>query len=176
MPRHLLLIGLPGAGKSTVGRLLAERLGSHCTDIDPILERATGMTVAELFAEEGEPWFREREHRAVLESLGLPPHVVAPGGGWAAQPGQLEAAMAAGRPMPIHLAVDPAVAAARLAGGAGGTARPLLAGDPAARLTELAARRRLFYQRATVEVEVSDRTPEEVADLLMAIAKSKAGW
>ncbi len=173
MRRHLLLIGLPGAGKSTVGRLLAERLGSHCTDIDPILERATGLTVAELFAEEGEPSFRVREHRAVLEALGLPPHVVAPGGGWAVEPGQLEEAVAAGRPIPIHLAVDPAVAAARLAGG---PSRPLLAGDPRSRLTALAAHRRPFYQRAPVEVDVSDRSPAEVADLLVAIARSEAGW
>src|SRR5690606_22936826 len=87
MPRHLLLIGLPGAGKSTAGRLLAERLGTHCTDIDPMIERATGRSVAELFEEEGEESFRDREHLAVVQALALPPHVVAPGGGWAARPG-----------------------------------------------------------------------------------------
>ena len=89
--RHLVLIGLPGAGKSTVGRLLAERLETHWTDIDPVIERATGLSIAELFAEEGEAAFRAREHQAVIEALLLPPHVVTPGGGWAAEPGNLEA-------------------------------------------------------------------------------------
>ncbi len=172
MRRHLLLIGLPGAGKSTVGRALAERLGTHCTDIDPIIERATGLPVAEVFVEEGEPAFREREHRAVLEALRLPPHVVAPGGGWAAQPGQLEAAL--DRVLAIHLAVDPRVAATRLAGG---PTRPLLAGDdPERRLRALADLRKPFYQRAAVELDVSHRTAAETADLLLAIAKDKAGW
>jgi shikimate kinase len=175
MRRHLVLIGLPGAGKSTVGRLLAERLGTHCTDVDPILERATGLSIAELFTTEGEPAFREREHRAVIEALGLPPHVVAPGGGWAAQPRQLEET--SDRAVAIHLAVDPLVAARRLAEAGMAATRPLLAGpDPGARLAELAAERAASYARAPVAVDVSRRTAEETADLLMAIAKSKAGW
>lgn len=106
MPRHLFLIGLPGAGKTTTGRLVAARLDTHCTDIDPIIERATGMTIAELFEEEGEAAFRTREHLAVLQALGLPPHVVTPGGGWAVQPGNL--AEVRDRALVIHLAVDPA--------------------------------------------------------------------
>lgn len=171
MKRHLILVGLPGAGKSTVGRLLADRLGTHCTDIDPNIERATGLTIAELFAEEGEAAFRVREHRAVLEALVLPPHVVAPGGGWAAQSGNLAAT--APRAVAVHLAVTPAEAARRL-GGAG--TRPLLAPDPLRRLLDLDAERRAAYQRADLAIDVTGRPAEEVADLLLDLARAKAGW
>ncbi len=172
MPRHLLLIGLPGAGKTTIGRLVADQLDTHCTDIDPIIERATGMTIAGLFAEEGEAAFRTREHLAVLQSLGLPPHVVTPGGGWAAQPGNL--AEVSDRALVIHLAVDPAVAARRLAATA--ATRPLLAGDPAGRLVTLAAERAPWYRQAPATVDVSDLTADAAADAVLALARATAGW
>lgn len=172
MPRPLFLIGLPGAGKTTTGRLVAARLDTHCTDIDPIIERATGMTIAELFEAEGEPAFRTREHLAVLQSLGLPPHVVTPGGGWAAQPGNLEEI--AGRILAIYLAVDPAVAAGRLV--ADSNARPLLAGDPVGRLKTLAAERAPWYRKAHATVDVSHQTAEAAAEAVLALARTRAGW
>ncbi len=172
MPRHLILIGLPGAGKTTIGRLVAGRLDTHCTDVDPIIERATGMTIAELFAEEGEAAFRTREHLAVLQSLGMPPHVVTPGGGWAVQPGNL--AEVSDRAVVIHLAVDPVVAARRLAGDA--IARPLLAGDPTGRLTALAAERAVWYGKAHAVVEVSELNPDATAEAVVQLARARAGW
>ena len=172
MSLHLILIGLPGAGKSTVGRLLADRLETHFTDIDPNLARATGLSIADLFVEEGEPSFRVREHRAVLEALGLPPHVIAPGGGWAAQPGNQEAA--AERAFSIHLAVSPREAAVRLAGD---RSRPLLVGGrPADRLATLMAERVDWYQRARAAIEVDGRSPDDLADQLAAVARREAGW
>ena len=172
MPRHLVLIGLPGAGKTTTGRLVAARLETHCTDIDPVIERATGMTIAELFEEEGEAAFRAREQLAVLQSLGLPPHVVTPGGGWAVQPGNL--AEVANRVFAIHLAVDPAVAAVRLSADA--NTRPLLAGDPVRRLQTLAADRAPWYRQAPVTVDVSHLTADAAADAVLELARARAGW
>ncbi len=172
MPRHLILIGLPGAGKTTVGRLVAARLDTHCTDIDPIIERATGMTIAELFEEDGEAAFRAREHLAVLQSLGLPPHVVTPGGGWAAQPGNLDEV--ADRALVIHLVVDPMVAAVRL--GADAAARPLLATDPAGRLEALATERAPWYAKAHAMVDVSGQTAGSAALAVLALARAHAGW
>ena len=172
MPRHLVLIGLPGAGKTTIGRLVAARLDTHCTDTDPMIERATGMSVAELFQEEGEPAFRAREHLAVLQALGLPPHVVTPGGGWAAEPGNL--AEVADRVFAIHLIVSPAVAAARL--GAESRARPLLARDAVGRLGALATERAPAYAKAHATVDVSEQTAEAAADAVLALARTRAGW
>lgn len=172
MPRHLLLIGLPGAGKTTTGRLVAARLDTHCTDIDPIIERAAGMSIAELFEEEGEATFRAREHLAVLQSLGLPPHVVTPGGGWAVQPGNLDEV--ADRALVIHLAVDPAVAAARL--GAEARLRPLLAADPVHRLETFATERAPWYRKAHATVEVSQQTAQSAAAAVLELARTQAGW
>ncbi|MBM4188970.1 MAG: shikimate kinase [Gemmatimonadetes bacterium] len=172
MRRHLVLVGLPGAGKSTAGRLLAARLDSHLSDIDLVLVRATGLSVAEQIAEAGEADFRAREHQAVVEALGLPPHVIAPGGGWAARPGRL-ATLGEGS-LAVHLDVAPAVAAARLA--ADPIARPLLAGDLGGRLEQLALDRAPWYRAAPVTIDVTGRTAAEVADLLLEVAKSRAGW
>lgn len=172
MPRHLVLIGLPGAGKTTTGRLVAARLGTHCTDIDPIIERATGMTIAELFETEGEAAFRAREHLALLQSLGLPPHVVTPGGGWAAQPGNLDEV--ANRIFAIHLVVDPEIAADRLGADAG--TRPLLALDAGGRLRTLAAERAPWYGKADATVDASHQTAEAAADAVLALARIRAGW
>ena len=94
MKRHVLLIGLPGAGKTTVGRLVAERLHAGFVDIDTILIRKEGKPIAMIFAEKGEPAFRVMERTAVEAALANQPAVIVPGGGWAAQPGALEAAKA----------------------------------------------------------------------------------
>ena len=92
MKKHIVLIGLPGAGKSTVGRIVAERLHAGFVDIDTILIRKEGKPIAMIFAEKGEPAFREMERKEVAAALAHEPAVIVPGGGWAAQPGALDGA------------------------------------------------------------------------------------
>ena len=92
MKRHLVLIGLPGAGKSTVGRMLAEKLHTGYVDIDSVLIRKEGKPITMIFAEKGEQAFREMERKEVEAALEHEPAVIVPGGGWAAQPGQLDGA------------------------------------------------------------------------------------
>ncbi len=96
MPRHIVLVGLPGAGKSSVGKLVAEALNTFVIDIDALLVREMGMPVSQIIGMVGEPRFREMERDAVKAAQARDPCVIVPGGGWAAQPGQLDGAKQAG--------------------------------------------------------------------------------
>ncbi len=153
---HLVLVGLPGAGKSTVGPLLARRLGLPFVDLDREIERLAGLSVPRIFAERAEVAFRELERRATRALRGATPAVLAPGGGWIANPG----AAATLRPPAriIHLRLSAEAALARL-----GTAvreRPLLAGpEPLEALRRLAAERGPLYHSMSdhvVDVELLD--------------------
>lgn len=79
--RSIVLVGLMGSGKSTIGRRLAQRLGMAFADADDEIERAAGMTISDIFARFGEPYFREGERRVIARMLGGKPHVLATGGG-----------------------------------------------------------------------------------------------
>ncbi len=172
MKRHILLIGLPGSGKTTVGRLVAEKLQVGLVDIDAILNRKEGKPIAMIFAEKGEPAFREMERKEVEAALANQPAVIAPGGGWAAQPGALEAAKPAA--FIIYLKTRPETAASRAA--PSGT-RPMLMGeDPEAQMKVLIKDREPFYLKADAKVETDKQTPEQVAAEVLRLAQTSAGW
>jgi shikimate kinase len=158
--RPIVLVGLPGSGKSTVGPRAALLLATGFSDIDLLVSRAAGIPVAEIFARDGEAAFRSLERAAMERVLSEPPHVIAPGAGWVAEPGNLEAA---GDAVLLYLEISPAAAAARLAGDA---TRPLLAGsDPVARLTGMLETRERWYRRAALTIPASG-SPESVAALV----------
>lgn len=160
-PRALVLVGLPGAGKSTVGALVARAIGRPFVDLDARVETVAGASVPELFRTRGEAAFRRLEHEALLAALREPGAVIAAGGGWAVGPGHLEAARAAGARL-AWLAVTPAVALARIRDPGG---RPLLdVADPAGRLDALLEARRPYYGRADLTV------PNDGADAAVAAA------
>jgi shikimate kinase len=169
--RHVVLVGLPGAGKSAAGRLAAEALGCSFCDLDARVEAGTGMSITELFARRGERAFRDAEREELGRALAEPAQVVAAGGGWAAQPGNLERAR--GRAVTVHLVCAPETAAARLVGAGD---RPLLTGDLAAGLRRLAADRAAYYARADAAVPTDGRTVEAVAGDIVALARSAGGW
>jgi shikimate kinase len=174
-PPVVVLVGLSGAGKSTVGGLLARRWECPFIDLDREIERDAGRSVAEIFRREGETGFRVREAALTRRLRPAAPSVVAVGGGWMARPELRDAWPGAVR---VWLRVDPAEAALRLAGTEEG--RPLLAGDDAeARLAALLADRLPAYGLAEYTVDASRRTPEEaarvVADLLEARAEPPGG-
>lgn len=167
-PRHLVLIGLMGSGKSTVGERCAERLEIPFVDTDAAVEADTGRTVPELFAT-GESAFRAEERRVVAAiAARREPHVVACGGGVVLDPTNAAALRANGTV--VWLRATPATLAARVGDGAG---RPLLAGaDVEVRLTELAAARADAYAAAAdAVVDTDGRTLGDVATAVLAAAR-----
>ena len=140
-------------GKSTAGRSAAAQLGVAFVDLDAVIEREQDTTIAKFFEARGEPAFREIERDVALRVMSSEVGVVAPGGGWAAQPGALDQARA--RCFVVYLRTEPNEAARRV----GKTAtRPLLAGaDPDDRMRELLAVREAFYLRAEAVVATDGR-------------------
>ena len=172
MKRHILLLGLPGSGKITTGRLVAERLGAAFVDSDNIIVRKMQMPISRIFAEYGEPKFRQLEAETMASALAGPPAIIAPGGGWAAQPGQLEAART--NCLIIYLRTM-AITAAKRAGGDG--TRPLLVGeDPVEVMRQLLKEREPYYVQADCEVKSDVKPAAQVADEIVALAKEHAGW
>jgi shikimate kinase len=171
--RHLLLVGLSGSGKSTVGQLLADGLRTTLFDIDQLLVRQMGMPVSQMFGMLGEPEFRRMERDAVAAAWAAEgPSVIVPGAGWAAQPGQMEAGRA--HSLTIYLECPPRVAARRLEQG---EARPLLAGvDPEQRLEAQLKDREPYYRLADYEVAAGKRPAAEVAAEITELARRHGGW
>jgi shikimate kinase len=170
--RHVVLVGLPAAGKSTVGAAAAELLRAECVDIDAQITRRLGMPVAMIIGSQGESRFRDLEREAMAAALAEPPAVIVPGGGWAAQPGALEAARQ--RAFIIYVSV-PVVDAAERAGA--GEDRPLLKGhSPVQRMRALLEEREQFYRQADAEVRNPNGAQTEAATEIARLARSHAGW
>lgn len=171
----IVLVGLRGGGKTTVGRLVAAELGWPFADSDARVEQVAGQSVAEIFATEGESGFRRRESAALAELLGAGPRVLATGGGAVHSASNRELM----RPhFVVWLRADPPVLAARLLSDPRTAAtRPALTGLPLeAELRELAARREEFYRDvATREVDAGRLSPESVAGDILRFWDERGG-
>lgn len=155
------LIGPPGAGKSTVGALLAEQLGVSLHDTDAAVETATGRTISDIFVQDGEPAFRALERAEVVRALREEDGVLALGGGAVMQEEIAAALRGAGAPV-VFLDVTIADASRRVGFDA---SRPLLLVNPRASWTRLMEARRPTYESlATLRVPTGGRTPEEIVD------------
>ncbi|GAA2587447.1 shikimate kinase [Streptomyces tubercidicus] len=158
----VVLIGPPGAGKSTVGALLAERLGVGYRDTDADIVATAGRPIAEIFIDEGEPYFRDLERAAVRDALDGHPGVLALGGGAILDEGTRK--LLTGLPV-VFLDVQLADAVKRVGLDA---PRPLLAVNPRKQWRELMERRRpLYTEVARAVIDTAERTPEQVAEAIL---------
>jgi len=161
-----VIVGPPGAGKSTVGPAVADLLGVSFTDTDDIIEERAGKPIPEIFFDEGEEHFRELERDAIATALDSFTGVLGLGGG--AILNESTRAALAGQTV-VFLSVELADAVKRVGLGAG---RPLLSVNPRATLKYLMDQRRPLYASvATHTIKTDGRSPQEVAEELAALLK-----
>jgi shikimate kinase len=151
----IVLVGFMGAGKTTVGRLLAAKLGLPFTDSDLVIEERAGKPVRQIFADEGEPAFRQLEHEVIADLVGGQGSVLALGGGAAVHPGTRR--LLAAVPV-VYLRVSYAEAISRVGGDRG---RPMLARPDVEQV--YAERDPLYAAAASCVIDTDRRAPEEIA-------------
>jgi len=167
----IVLVGMMGAGKSSIGRRLAARLGIAFADADAEIELAAGMSIADIFEAHGEPSFRSGEARVIARLLEHGPQVLATGGGAFMNP-QTRANIH-GKGISVWLKAEPDVLARRLRRRSD---RPLLkTADPMATLTDLLAERNPIYGEANIVVVSRDVSHEIIVDEIVSALRCKLG-
>ncbi len=166
-PRRIVLTGFMGSGKSTVGPLLAERLGWRFVDADEAIVAEAGCTIPEIFAREGETRFRERERAAIERLAGEDALVLALGGGAIESEATRSLLVETPETLLIHLEVELATTLERCRGTE--HLRPILADG--ANLASRYERRLPLYRTAHVSIAVDTLTPEEVVETIVSAAQ-----
>lgn len=162
MPPRVVLVGVPGSGKTTVGGALAERLGVALRDTDRDIERTAGKPIPDIFVDDGEPHFRALERAAVAAAVAEHDGVLALGGGAVID----EGTRALLREQPVAWLQVSAAGGAKRVGL--DVPRPVLLGNVRGRLAALVAERSpLYAEVATITVETDSRTPAEVAEAII---------
>ena len=168
--RRIVLVGFMGAGKTSVGEALAERLGWRFMDLDDEIVRRSNRSIEVWFAESGEAAFRLAEAEIAEELLQEQCVVVASGGGWAAQPGRLSEL--GSDTVSVWLDVDAEEALRRVEDDV--SVRPLLSGDDAPqRARQLLDERRSSYGLAEVRVDTNGHSVEDVTSRILEILETR---
>lgn len=165
---HLVLVGLPGSGKSTVGRAVARLVDRPFLDFDQEIVRRTGISVPALFATRGEAAFRDLEVALTHELVEAAPKILAPGGGWITNPGVVDLL----RPpaLLVYLRISVAESLRRLRRSR--NVRPLLASEnPAVRLQQLMDQRAPLYKGADVVIDAETFEQQRLVEFVATLAR-----
>lgn len=163
--KNIILVGFMGTGKSSAGRLVAERTGMQFIDMDEEVAVREGMTVPEIFSSRGEPAFRELERALVKELSQRQGLVISTGGGIVLNPDNIRDFSASGTV--ICLKAEPEEILKRVGHD---TNRPLLqGGDRLARISELLARRKPLYDTIPLQVDTAGQRPADTAEAVIRI-------
>jgi shikimate kinase len=166
-PRRIVLTGFMGSGKSTVGPLVAARLGWSFLDVDDVIEAEAGAAIAELFARHGEAAFRDREHSTIARLAASDSLVLALGGGAIEHPVTRTLLLTTPGTILIHLEVELATTLARCRGTE--HTRPILADQ--ANLASRYLRRLPLYRTAHISIPVDALTPQEAMEAILRAAR-----
>lgn len=167
MKKNLVLTGFMGAGKSTIGRAVAERLGLRFIDTDEEIEKRAGMRISEIFQRHGEAYFRELERQVVKEVSELEDCVIVTGGGVVLNQENISNLRRKG--VVVYLHAEPEVLYRRLRGD---TSRPLLrVAQPLKKIRELLRQRSPYYANHDYSVDTSKLSVEEVVEEVVRIYK-----
>ena len=168
MAQSVILIGPPGSGKSTIGKALARKTGQSFIDTDGVIEERTGITIAQIFVDKGEPWFRELEAEVLQTELAKLDGILSLGGGAPLS----ETAQNLLKSLPIakvYLDVSLSTAAPRVGFNRD---RPLLLNNPRGAWQELMEKRRPIYEAlATHIVNVDERAPKDIVDEIVRLTQ-----
>jgi shikimate kinase len=167
--RRIVLTGFMGSGKSTVGPILAQRLGWKFLDVDDVIEAETGMAISAYFAQLGEPAFRDVEHATIGRLATGKALVLALGGGAIEHPATRDLLLTDLGTLLIHLEIELATTLARCRGSEG--TRPVLADH--ANLASRYERRLPLYRTAHVSIASDALTPDQIVDQILQVAGFK---
>ncbi len=168
---NLYLVGFMGTGKTTIGRAVAQKLGFALLDSDHEIERQQGKTVADIFAQNGEPAFRVMEREFILNGHPAQRTVVACGGGLVVQPGMLAVLLGKGVVVCLHASIE-----SILVRTARQRSRPLLnVEDPEQRVRTLYAQREPIYKQAGTVILTDARPLQDIASHVMRAWRRDAG-
>lgn len=169
LPSNIILAGFMGSGKTTVGKVLAERLGWTFCDTDEIIEQRTKTKISEIFSQQGEPAFRDMESALAREMVEWHQRVVSTGGGFMLRPENLAASERAG--FPVLLVASPDEIWHRVGRS---RHRPLLqVENPRARIEQMLQERQSAYEAIAHKISTDGLTPDQVAQAILDLIHSK---
>lgn len=164
--KNIVLIGFMGTGKTTVGTLLSERTGMPLVDMDSLIEARAGKAISAIFAEDGEPRFREYERELTIELAQLEGQIISTGGGIVVNPNNVTDFSKKGFVVCLLASAEEILKRVKH-----DESRPLLAGDKQQKIVELLEQRRPLYEAIEHSVHTDGKEPKQVADEIFSAYK-----